>query len=70
MDDTISDTVTEHEYDGAKRRTIEKLFTDGTLSETRHRYYTELTRWQVIEERLGASPDPDRQNICGIRLFG
>jgi RHS repeat-associated protein len=60
-------TVTEHEYDGAKRRVIKKAYSGGILDETRHFYYTEPRQWQVIEERVGHSTDPDRQFVWGLR---
>lgn len=69
VDDSTNATVAEYEYDGAKRRTIETSYTGGTLSETRHLYYTEPSRWQVIEERVGSSTDPDRQNVWGLRYI-
>jgi RHS repeat-associated protein len=63
-----SQTVSEYQYDGVKARTVQKSYSGGTLSETRHFYYT--AEWQVIEERLGTSPDsanPNRQFIWGLR---
>jgi YD repeat-containing protein len=64
------DFVAEYAYDGAKRRTIQKTYTAGVLSETRHFLYTDpKNRWQVIEERLGSSIDPDRQFIWGLRYI-
>ena len=35
---------------------VQKTFAAGVLSETRHLYYTEPSKWQVIEERTGTSP--------------
>ena len=64
-----SNTVSEYEYDGAKRRTIQKSYTGGTLDETRHLYYTEPSRWQVIEERVDTDTDPNRQFIWGRRYI-
>src|SRR4029077_3358524 len=56
-------------YDGAKRRTIKKLYTGGVLSETRHFFYTDPSRWQVIEERLGSSTTAERQFVWGLRYI-
>ena len=63
------DTVAEYEYDGAKRRVIKKVYSGGVLDETRHMYYTEPARWQVVEERVDASTDPDRQFVWGLRYI-
>ena len=60
-------TVAQYEYDGAKRRTVKKTYTAGTLSETRHFYYTEPSQWQVIEERVDSSTDPNRHFVWGLR---
>jgi len=62
-------TVAQYEYDGAKRRTVKKTYTGGVLDETRHFYYTEPPRWQVIEERIDTFTDPDRQFIWGLRYI-
>jgi len=59
--------VAEYEFDGAKRRTVKKSYVSGELDETRHFYYTEPSRWQVIEERVGSSTDAERQFILGLR---
>ncbi|MDP1797698.1 MAG: RHS repeat-associated core domain-containing protein [Planctomycetaceae bacterium] len=67
-----ADTVSEYVYDGAKRRIVQKSYTGGTLDETRHLYYTEPSLWQVIEERVGASPDSadaERQFVWGKRYI-
>ena len=65
------DPVAEYRYDAAKRRIVKKTYTGGSLDETRHFFYTEPNKWQVIEERqesAGAmSTDPDRQFIWGQR---
>ena len=37
----------------------------GELDETRHFYYSD--QWQVIEERVDSSTDPERQFAWGIR---
>jgi len=67
-----ADKVAEYEYDGAKRRTVQKTYTAGVLSETRHLYYTKPDQWQVIEERIGTSPDSadaERQFVWGLRYI-
>ena len=62
-------TVAEHDYDAARRRTIQKTYSGGTLGETRHLYYTEPSKWQVIEERVHTSTNPNRQFIWGLRYI-
>jgi len=62
-----SDKVGEYEYDGAKRRTVKKTYVSGVLDETRHFYFTQPSKWQVIEERVDSSTDPDRQFVWGLR---
>ena len=64
-----ANTVTEYEYDGAKRRTIAKNYSGGSLDETRHYFYTEPSKWQVIEERVDSETDPNRQFVWGIRYI-
>jgi RHS repeat-associated protein len=64
-----SGTVAQYEYDGAKRRTVKKSYTGGTLTETRHFYYTEPSKWQVVEERVDSETDPDRQFVWGQRYI-
>jgi YD repeat-containing protein len=55
--------VAEYEYDAAQRRTVKKTYAGGVLDETR-RYYS--SRWQVLEERVGASGDAQRQFLWGV----
>jgi hypothetical protein len=57
VDPDTSDTLAEYAYDGRNFRIVGKSFDGGTLSETRHHYFTDS--WQCVEERL------DR-----TRLFG
>ena len=64
-----ANTVAEYRYDAAKRRIVKKTYTAGELGETRHFYYTEPSKWQVIEERIDASTDPDRQFVWGQRYI-
>ncbi|MEI8379568.1 MAG: glycosyltransferase [Planctomycetota bacterium] len=63
-------TTEEYQYDGRNYRTVVQSYSAGTLSQTRHAYYTD--HWQCVEERLGTSPDtsnPDRQFVWGIRYI-
>jgi len=61
------DKVAEYEYDGAKRRSVKKTYASGSLDETRHYYYTEPAKWQVVEERVDSSSNPNRQFVRGLR---
>jgi YD repeat-containing protein len=61
--------VAEYEYDGAKRRVIQKSYTGGVLDETRHCYLTEPSKWQAIEERVDSSSNPERQFVWGQRYI-
>ncbi len=63
------DFIAEYSYDPAKRRTIQRSYSSGVLSETRHLYYTEPSKWQVIEERVGNSADAERQFVWGVRYI-
>jgi len=69
VDTTSSNTVAEYEYDAAKRRVIQKSYTGGSLDETRHLFYTEPRKWQVIEERVDSDTDPNRQFVWGLRYI-
>ncbi len=64
---TGATTVATFSYDCAKRRVNQNSYTAGVLSETRHIYYTEPSRWQPIEERTGTSTTADRQFVWGLR---
>ncbi len=64
-----SNTVSEYAYDGAKRRVIQQTYSGGSLSETRHLYYTQPSQWQVVEERVGSSSNPQRQFVLGLRYI-
>ena len=64
-----SGTVAQYEYDGAKRRTIRKTYVSGQLDETRHFFYTEPARWQIVEERVSTCSNPDRQFVWGLRYI-
>jgi RHS repeat-associated protein len=61
------DTVQENAYDGQNWRTVTKLYSGGTLSQTRHQYYS--SQWQLVEEREGSATTPDRQWVWGIRYI-
>jgi len=39
----------------------------GSLDETRHFYYTEPAKWQVVEERVGSETHAERQFVWGLR---
>jgi len=62
-----SDKVAEYEYDGAKRRTMKRTYSGGVLDETRHFFFTEPSQWQVVEERVDSSTDPESQFVWGMR---
>lgn len=64
-----SDTISEYAYDGARRRIIQKSYAGGTLSETKHLYYTQPSQWQVLEEHIGTSINAERQFVWGLRYI-
>ena len=45
---------------------IKKTYSSGVLSETRHFFYTEPP-WQVVEERVDSSSNPNRHFVWGLR---
>lgn len=57
----------ENEYDARRYRTVRKDYSGGSLSATRHFYYS--SGWQSVEERLGTSTDPDTQHVWGLRYI-
>jgi RHS repeat-associated protein len=61
-----SQIVQTNGYDGRNYRAVRNGFTAGVLSETRHYFYT--SAWQLIEERVGTSPSPNRQFVWGGRF--
>eukprot|EP00456_Euglypha_rotunda_P043414 TRINITY_DN33_c0_g1_i1.p1 TRINITY_DN33_c0_g1~~TRINITY_DN33_c0_g1_i1.p1 ORF type:complete len:668 (+),score=117.64 TRINITY_DN33_c0_g1_i1:161-2005(+) len=70
VDAQSTNTVQQNAYDARSFRTKRQDYTSGTLSETRHFYYT--LDWQSIEERLGTSPssaNPERQQVWGLRYI-
>lgn len=64
-----ANTVSEYEYDGAKRRSVVKSYVSGSLDETRHYFFTEPSKWQVIEEQVDSSSDAERQHVWGLRYI-
>ena len=56
--------VQDNSYDARGYRIITNTYTAGTLTETRHAYFTD--QWQCLEERLGTSTTSDRQFIWGV----
>jgi RHS repeat-associated protein len=59
------DFVAEYSYDAAKRRTIQKTYSSGVLSETRHSYYSR--KWRGVEDRVDNSTSAERQFVWGQR---
>lgn len=62
-----SQTLVEFAYDGRNLRIVNKEYASGTLSATRHLYYTDS--WQALEERVNTSTAPERQHVWGIRYI-
>lgn len=46
-----------------------KSYVSGVLDETRHTYFTDSVKWQVIEERVDSSSDPHSQHVWGLRYI-
>jgi RHS repeat-associated protein len=67
VDATSGNTVQQNQYDGRNFRTIILSYSGGSLSETRHSYFTE--DWQCIEERVGTSTVAERQFVWGARYI-
>ncbi|HUG67392.1 MAG TPA: RHS repeat-associated core domain-containing protein [Pirellulaceae bacterium] len=44
-----------------------EVYASGVLDETRHFFYTQPSKWQVVEERVDNSPNAERQFVWGIR---
>jgi RHS repeat-associated protein len=67
----VADTTTsEYVYDGAGRQIVQISRPAVGESETKQFYYTEPSRWRMLEERRGASNDasgPNRQFVWGRR---
>ncbi|QOV87556.1 RHS repeat-associated core domain-containing protein [Humisphaera borealis] len=62
-----ANAVAKYDYEARNRRIVNKSYTGGTLTETRHAYYT--TNWQNIEERVGSNTTADTQHVWGIRYI-
>ncbi|MEX0727108.1 MAG: hypothetical protein WD065_12605 [Planctomycetaceae bacterium] len=62
-----ADTVSEYAYDGTRRRVIQKSYVSGVLDKIRHLYYTEPSKWQVIEERVDSETTADKQFVLETR---
>ena len=60
-------TLAEYTYDARGYRIRKDSYTEGTLTEARHYYYT--PGWQVIEERIGSSTAANRQFVWGLRYI-
>src|SRR5690349_19612820 len=62
-----TDPVAVYQYDGLNRRIVKQIYSSGSLIESRHLYYT--AGWQVLEERVGASSNAQRQFAWGLRYI-
>ena len=60
-------TVAEYQYDGDNDRILKKLYSSGSLSQTRHIYLSKSK--QVLEERVDSSTAADRQFTWGVRYI-
>jgi RHS repeat-associated protein len=67
VDASSGQTVQTNAYDGLRRRTVRNTYTSGTLTETRHYFYS--SAWQVLEERVGTSTSAERQFVWGLRYI-
>ncbi|WP_153559327.1 RHS repeat-associated core domain-containing protein [Roseimaritima sediminicola] len=67
VDNSTSNTLLENEFDGRNFRVVAKQYSGGTLSDTRHFYFTD--DWQCVEERLGSTTTPERQHVWGLRYI-
>jgi RHS repeat-associated protein len=67
VDGATGQIVQTNVYDGLRRRTVRNSYTSGTLSETRHYFYS--SAWQVLEERVGTSTTAERQYVWGLRYI-
>ena len=67
IDTSTSHTVAEYQYDAQNRRILKKLYTNGTLSQTRHIYVSNSN--QVLEERVDSSASAAQQNIWGLQYI-
>ena len=67
VDTSTSNTIAEYQYDASNRRILKKLYTSGTLTQTRHIYVSNSN--QVLEERLNTSASAATQNIWGLQYI-
>jgi|GEM_PF-1994314 len=59
--------ISENVYDARGYRIRKDAYTSGTLTESRHYYYT--PGWQCVEERVGTSTTAERQFVWGLRYI-
>ncbi len=64
---TVRAGLPENQYDGRTFRVMRKDYSSGVLTDTRHFYYT--SAWQVLEERVDSSSNPNRQFVWGLRYI-
>ena len=62
-----SNTITEYQYDGTRRRVLHKVYNIGVLDHTKHLYYN--NNWQLLEERRDTNTTPTKQFIWGNRYI-
>ncbi|WP_010584091.1 RHS repeat domain-containing protein [Schlesneria paludicola] len=67
VDAPTGQIVQQNQYDGRNFRTVIQSYTSGTLSETRHSYFTD--DWRCVEERVGTATTADRQFVWGSRYI-
>jgi RHS repeat-associated protein len=60
-------SLVENVYDARGYRIRKDTYVTGTLSESRHYYYT--PGWQCVEERLDTSTTAERQFVWGLRYI-
>jgi len=59
--------LVENVYDARGYRIRKDTYTSGTLSKSRHYYYT--PGWQCVEERIGTTTTAERQFVWGLRYI-
>ena len=62
-----TNTITEYQYDGLRRRVLHKGYNTGVLNHTKHLYYN--NNWQLLEERRDSNTSPTKQQIWGNRYI-
>ena len=56
-----SNTITEYQYDGIRRRIIHKVYHTGVLNHTKHLYYN--ANWQLLKnEETAIHPQPNNRS--------